>query len=116
VEFLFSYGTLRDENIQRAIFGRAVTTKPDAVVGYRVRTTQVSNWGNAAISGGDMQQTLEPGKGEVEGMVLAVTPEELTLADKYEPIEYRRAKAPLRSGGEAWVYLRIDKTDRSIGN
>ena len=43
----------------------------------------------------------EPSEGEVEGMILAVTPEELDLADKYDPIEYRRAKAPLRSGGDA---------------
>jgi gamma-glutamylcyclotransferase (GGCT)/AIG2-like uncharacterized protein YtfP len=107
VENLFSYGTLRDEDVQRAVFGRPLDSTQDALAGYRLATMRVGHWEAAEISGGHLQQTLVPGDGEpVTGAVLHMTEEELRLADSYEPKEYTRIRVRLCSGTEAWVYLR----------
>jgi gamma-glutamylcyclotransferase (GGCT)/AIG2-like uncharacterized protein YtfP len=105
VEKLFSYGTLRDGDVQRAVFGRTVDTTPDLLSGYRLVSVRVSNWDAAAISGGDVQLTLVPGEGEpIKGSVLNITEEELRRADNYEPKEFKRVQVRLCSGIEAWVY------------
>ena len=108
MEYLFSYGTLRNEEIQLAIFGRVVSTTPDAVPDYALRTVTLTNWKAADISGGDMQKTVEPSPGGlILGMVLQVSEEEMRLCDDYEPVDYKRSIVPLRSGKKAWLYLRI---------
>lgn len=107
MENLFSYGTLRDEAVQRAVFGRTLDSVQDAIAGYRLTTMRVGYWDGATISGGHVQQTLVPAGGEtVTGLRLRVTEQELQLADGYEPKEYRRLRVRLCSGNEAWVYLR----------
>ena len=106
MENLFSYGTLRDEDVQRAVFGRILVSTQDALAGYRLATIRVGDWEAAATSGGHLQQTLVPDDGEpVTGAVLRVTEDELRLADSYEPNEYKRIRVRLCSGTEAWVYL-----------
>lgn len=105
VEKLFSYGTLRDPDVQRAVFGHTVDAVPDALAGYRLVSVRVRNWDGAAISGGDKQLTLVPGEGEpISGAVLSITEDELRLTDSYEPAEYKRTRVRLCSGNEAWVY------------
>jgi gamma-glutamylcyclotransferase (GGCT)/AIG2-like uncharacterized protein YtfP len=43
----------------------------------------------------------------VSGTVFEITEEELAAADKYEEAaEYRRISVTLRSGDQAWVYVR----------
>jgi gamma-glutamylcyclotransferase (GGCT)/AIG2-like uncharacterized protein YtfP len=107
VENLFSYGTLRADDVQRAVFGRTLDSTQDALAGYRRATIRVGDWEAAKISGGHLQQTLVAGDGEpVSGAVLRVTEEELRLADSYEPKEFTRVRVRLCSGTEAWVYLR----------
>ena len=108
MEKLFSYGTLRDSDVQRAVFGHTVDTVPDALAGYRLVSVRISNWAHAAISGGDVQLTLVPGEGEpISGAVLHITDDELRLTDSYEPAEYKRTRVRLCSGDEAWVYRKI---------
>ena len=104
MEKLFSYGTLRDAEIQRALYGRLVKTTPDAIIGYCFRTIHLTDWKYSEISGGNVQKTIEKGPGEIDGAVLLLTPDELTRTDEYEPKGYARFKVPLRSGGEAWAY------------
>ena len=107
MEKLFSYGTLRDGDVQRAVFGRTVDASPDLLAGYRLASVRISNWEAAAISGGDVQLTLVAGEGEpIEGSVLNVTEEELRRADSYEPKEFKRMQVRLCSGIEAWVYCK----------
>lgn len=107
MEKLFSYGTLREAAVQRAVFGRTLQGTDDALDGYRLAQVRLADWDGATLSGGDLQQTLMPADGEsVTGMVLHVSDDELRLADSYEPREYKRVKVRLRSGTEAWVYLR----------
>ena len=107
LESLFSYGTLRDKDVQRTVFGRTLDGTEDALAGFRLASIRVNDWEAAKISGGHLQRTLVPGDGEpVTGVVLNITEAELRLADSYEPNEYKRIRVRLCSGTEAWVYLR----------
>jgi len=96
---LFSYGTLRLEDVQRKVFGRRVASKQDALVGF-VRESVViegATEANVRFAGGSSR---------VDGVVLDVTDDELARADDYElPYGYERIAVKLASGTEAWVYV-----------
>jgi hypothetical protein len=107
-ERLFSYGTLQLESVQVSLFGRILEGKPDAVVGYCLTTIQVQDQSFLAHSGAvqrNLQYTGNPSD-VVEGSVLSLTHKEIEQADAYEPAEYKRVQVRLRSGLDAWVYLR----------
>ena len=109
-EYLFSYGTLRKEKVQRAVFGKAVSGKPDAIIGYELVPVMISSREAIAISGKAQHTTLVPAKGEctpIEGVVFHITASDLAAADRYESAEYHRIKVKLRSGIAAWVYVRV---------
>jgi gamma-glutamylcyclotransferase (GGCT)/AIG2-like uncharacterized protein YtfP len=73
---LFSYGTLQDKKVQVAHFGRELRGRP----------------ANPAD--------------EVAGSVFEITAEELAAADQYEVPDYERVAVELKSGAQAWVYVR----------
>ncbi|HEY7978152.1 MAG TPA: gamma-glutamylcyclotransferase family protein [Rhizomicrobium sp.] len=109
-EYLFSYGTLREEKVQRVVFGKAVSGTPDAIVGYELVPVTISSKEAIAISGKAEHTTLVPAKGEstpIEGVVFQITASDLVAADRYESAEYHRIKVRLRSGVDAWVYVRV---------
>ncbi|MCC2280805.1 gamma-glutamylcyclotransferase [Streptomyces sp. ET3-23] len=104
---LFSYGTLRQPEVQRSLFGREVPGTPALLPGYRLSTVEITDPEVIALSGSDrhpiLQPTGDPADG-VEGAALLVTDAELAAADDYEVADYRRTLVPLASGAEAWVY------------
>ena len=108
MERIFSYGTLQDEKVQRTIFGRALQASADAILGYRLTTIQNSNPDAVAISGLAVHTVLEPDANgaPIEGSLFHISAEELAQADKYESAEYKRIRVNLRSGIDAWVYVR----------
>ena len=108
MERLFSYGTLQDETVQRTIFGRTLEASRDAILGHRLTTIQNSNPDAVAISGLAVHTALEPDANgtPIEGSLFHISAEELAQADKYESAEYKRIKVSLRSGTDAWVYVR----------
>ncbi len=109
MEQLFSYGTLREEAVQRAVFGRRVDTIPDVLAGYRLVTITITDRTAIAISGRAEHRILEPtgqAGNRMEGAVLDLTLKELALADAYEDPAYRRARVNLVTGVDAWVYVR----------
>ncbi len=108
MENLFSYGTLQEEEIQRAVFGHPVAGTPDALVGYRLRVQVITDARAIAISGRAEHTVLEPSGQEtdhIEGMLFRLTAEELARADAYEDKAYKRVLVPMRSGVDAWVYV-----------
>ena len=108
MELLFSYGTLRLEDVQRETFGRTLNAAPDELVGYRVVSVQIHDPDFIAKNGAGLQNNLQytsSASDAVEGVTLELTTEELELADSYEPAEYKRKLVQLRSGLTAWVYL-----------
>ena len=107
-ELLFSYGTLRQEAVQFATFGRRLNGTSDALVGYRLGIMRIHDHDFIVASGTADHRNLEftgNTKDFVEGTVFTVTHAELEQADGYEPAGYARQLVQLRSGLNAWVYL-----------
>jgi gamma-glutamylcyclotransferase (GGCT)/AIG2-like uncharacterized protein YtfP len=110
-EQLFSYGTLQKEKTQIELFGRILQGSGDNLRGYRVATIEIKD--ESFLSKGEQkyQQTAINSKDNndlIKGTVLEVTEEELLLADKYEPDNYKRVKVMLESGKEAWIYVAVE--------
>jgi gamma-glutamylcyclotransferase (GGCT)/AIG2-like uncharacterized protein YtfP len=107
-ERLFSYGTLRQTEVQVATFGRTVQGAPDALPGYRLEMLTISNPDVVGVSGSAQHPVAIPTGSPadtVPGMVFEVTAEELASADAYEDADYRRIPVVLASGLQAWLYV-----------
>jgi len=109
---LFSYGTLQKRSVQIATFGRELTGREDALNGYARRMAPVTDPKVAALIGESHYANVEPSSNPedtVSGTVFEITEQELAAADKYEEAaEYRRISVALRSGDQAWVYVRAE--------
>ena len=106
---LFSYGTLQQEDVQRATFGRRLRGERDELVGYELARLRITDPQVIAETGmTHYANILFNGRSEsrIVGMVFEVTDAELLAADEYEKdADYRRIVVTLTSGKEAWVYL-----------
>jgi len=107
---LFSYGTLQRPDIQIATFGRELTGREDALVGYVRHPVPIHDPRVIEELGESNYWTVRRSSKAadvVNGMVFEITKEELAAADRYEQdADYRRIRVKLRSGIEVWVYLR----------
>ena len=106
--YLFSYGTLQQESVQIASFGRVLKGKPDALPGWRREMVEIIDAEVFCLSGERFHPILVPGDNddEIPGMVFEISEEELLRADAYEVAEYKRIAARLKSGLDAFVYVR----------
>jgi hypothetical protein len=107
--YLFSYGTLQSEAVQLSSFGRRLAGAADAMPGYRQSLVEITDPAVLATSGERFHPIVEPSSDpvdEVAGTVFQVTPAELAAADAYEVADYARVSVRLKSGIEAWVYVR----------
>jgi gamma-glutamylcyclotransferase (GGCT)/AIG2-like uncharacterized protein YtfP len=104
---LFSYGTLRQPEVQLATFGRLLAGRPARVVGYRLDWLTITDPAVIATSGSDRHPLLlpDPAADPVAGTVFEITMDELLAADEYEVDDYARVLVPLDTGEEAWVYV-----------
>jgi hypothetical protein len=106
-EYLFSYGTLQKEQVQLKLFGRLLNGVKDTLPGYKVSPIEITD--KAFLSKGEQKNQLtviltNDKNDRIEGTALEMTPEELLLADKYEPENYKRISVELVSGKRAWIY------------
>ncbi len=110
-ENLFSYGTLKYENVQLATFGRKLNGQKDSLPCYRLEKVRITDPDVIAKSGEDVHSIIffsgDPSD-EVQGMVFQVSLEELQAADSYEVSDYKRIKVTLSSGCLAWVYVSVN--------
>lgn len=108
-EYLFSYGTLQKQSVQLDLFGRMLVASMDSLKGYKVSPVEITDEAFLLKGEGKAQKTLiVSGENDiVDGTVLEVTGEELLVADKYEPANYKRIKVILESGRNAWTYVAI---------
>jgi len=106
-EYLFSYGTLQDEKVQRDLFGRVLNGSYDVLRGYKVSTIEIKDETFLSKGQQKFQKTLiiSGGNDVVNGTALELTEAELLVADKYEPENYERIKVGLESGKNAWIYV-----------
>jgi gamma-glutamylcyclotransferase (GGCT)/AIG2-like uncharacterized protein YtfP len=104
---LFSYGTLRQSEVQHAVFGRALDGHADEIAGYELAEVLITNPAVIATSGTDRHPVLRPSADAngVPGTAFKVTEADLAAADDYEVDDYTRVLVPLRSGAQAWVYV-----------
>ena len=112
---LFSYGTLRQESVQKAIFGRALPGEPDELIGFEQTLLEIRDPQFVAASGKSHHAIVKfNGRDDsrVRGMVFEVTENELGKADEYEPAGYERISARLASGKQAWVYAQAPSQRR----
>jgi gamma-glutamylcyclotransferase (GGCT)/AIG2-like uncharacterized protein YtfP len=106
---LFSYGTLRQENVQMASFGRLLAGSPDALPGYASVTIEITDPDVVAASGKKFHpMVVETGnpEDEVPGTLFLITEAEFAAADAYEVSDYKRIEVLLKSGKSAWVYVK----------
>jgi len=107
MELLFSYGTLQQENVQIANFGRELMGKADALPNYRVGKIRITDQRVLRESGKAFHPILaytgDP-KDQVTGTVFELTAKELLQADDYEVDDYQRIRAILKSGRSCWIY------------
>lgn len=105
--WLFSYGTLRQPEVQESLFGRVVATEADALTGFRLASVRITDPAVIATSGSDVHPMLVRGDGaaRVEGVALRLTPAELAAADAYEVDAYVRVAVTLASGRAAFAYI-----------
>lgn len=106
---LFSYGTLQQDEVQLATFGRKLNGEKDLLPGYEPSLVKIpdpalsarlqrTHHDNITATGDDWST--------VQGTALEVNDDELVKADAYEAqYDYRRVEVTLASGKPAWVYV-----------
>lgn len=97
-EKLFAYGTLRDGDIRKALFGGRPVGTVDRLDGYSKTTT--------SIGGVEYPNIVPADGGAVDGELMEVDEETLCRVDGYESGAYTRKRMALASGARAWVYIR----------
>ncbi len=96
--YLFTYGTLQEEDVQKMIFSRTLNGNRDSLRSHTVSEKMVGGLYPT------IRQSEDPNH-MVEGFVYVISEEELILADAYEGEAYERKNVTLESGVNAWVYL-----------
>jgi gamma-glutamylcyclotransferase (GGCT)/AIG2-like uncharacterized protein YtfP len=105
---LFSYGTLQDEAVQMANFGRHLSGRRDSLRGYTLLPIKIDDPAVVALSGKAQHMIARrsaDAADEVTGMVFEITAKELAAADRYEVSAYTRVQVTLKSGVNACVYV-----------
>lgn len=114
MERLFSYGTLRQIDVQLATFGRLLDGTPDTLVGYRLGEIEITEPDVIAKSGKRFHPMLiqtNNANDRVDGVIFEISDDELACADRYEVDDYKRILATFLSGNTAWIYG--DANDKS---
>ena len=105
---LFSYGTLKQPEVQRANYGRLLHGAPDALVGYRLEPLTISDPDVVRVSGKAVHTIARPSgnpEDRIDGVRFELTEAELAATDRYEVDAYARAEIVLESGVRAFVYV-----------
>ena len=103
---LFSYGTLRQPEVQAELFGGPVPSSPDTLHGWIERVITITDPDVIRLSGKAMHPGLVRGEGPpMIGAVLELTDAQLAAADDYEVSDYTRIAVILGSGREAFAYV-----------
>jgi gamma-glutamylcyclotransferase (GGCT)/AIG2-like uncharacterized protein YtfP len=115
---IFSYGSLQEEAVQLAVYGRVLRGEPDQLLHCVRERIAVPPWHKAAAAGITHYQNavFVPGSdSHVEGTALELTDTELEASDGYErDADYVRIETVLASGRRAWVYVSAASV-RTIG-
>ncbi len=107
--YVFSYGTLQEEPVQRATFGRRLGGSPDVLPGFapaRVPVRDPRVTGTTGMTHYDNGVATGDPADKISGTVFELDEKELADADGYEATaDYSRIEVTLQSGRVAWVYV-----------
>ena len=107
---LFSYGTLRQSEVQLATYGRRLDGVPDALAGYRLQPLPITDPKVVRLSGRAVH-TIACRTGDIadriEGVRFEISDDELAATDAYEVDAYSRSEVRLESGMSAFVYVGV---------
>lgn len=105
---IFAYGTLQQQKVQLATYGRLLSGAADVLQGYRLMPLKISDPRVIELSGKAVhtiaRATRDP-LDRIEGLVFEISEDELAATDAYEVDLYARIEAALESGRKAWVYV-----------
>lgn len=105
---LFSYGTLRQREVQLATYGRELAGEPDVLAGFALVPVEISDPRVVEVSGKAVH-TIACATGNpadrVEGILFVLGEDELAATDAYEDSAYSRTEVELESGRRAWAYV-----------
>jgi gamma-glutamylcyclotransferase (GGCT)/AIG2-like uncharacterized protein YtfP len=105
---LFSYGTLRQREVQLANYGRELGGEPDSLAGYCLVPLTITDPHVVEISGKAVH-TIACATGNsadrITGVVFELSAGELAATDAYEVDVYGRVEVTLQSGRRAWAYV-----------
>lgn len=105
---LFSHGSLQQESVQLAAFGRRLAGSANALVGFSRSILTSENPGLVAANGeahGAIMRFSGNAEDRLQGTVFELTDAELVDADAHELVACKRIVATLASGCQAWVYV-----------
>lgn len=102
MENLFAYGSLREEEVQKTVFGRILKGVPEKLTGYAVKQIEIEE--EFGIETYPIIVPSEDNEDAIHGIVYELTLEELTLSDTYEGNSYTRIEVPLPSKQIVWAY------------
>ena len=108
MENIFSYGTLQQQNVQRAIFGRILSGHKDTLEGFDIKKLEIQDKFVVMASCSAVHPIIFfTGKEDdrVNGTLFKLTQSEFLKMDSYEVEDYTRIKIALKSGIESWVYV-----------
>nr|WP_297797907.1 gamma-glutamylcyclotransferase family protein [uncultured Eudoraea sp.] len=97
-EYLFTYGTLQQEDIQLTVFSRTLSGFSDTLSGYKLSDEKV-------VGIYPVMQNSDIPTDFVNGRVYMCSNKEILDVDKYEGPAYKRIKVTLNSGKSAWAYI-----------
>lgn len=106
---LFSYGTLQQEEVQRANYRRLLDGAPDALAGYRLDSIEIGDPNVVSLSGKAVHAIARftgDSADRIAGTRFEITADELAATDSYEVEAYERAEVTLESGCRAFCYVR----------
>lgn len=91
--YVFVYGTLRYAPVRWIVMGTSGSPKAALLEGFERQGLDLAPSGDS----------------HVEGLLLKVTPAQLSRLDRYERlgVRYERVQQTLSDGSSAWVYLRL---------
>lgn len=113
---LFSYGTLQQQDVQVATFGRTLAGQADELLGFGQSLVEIDDPAVVAASGKTHHPIVKATgdrRDRIAGTVFEVSDAELANADRYEVSAYKRVSAELASGLRAWVY--VDASQATAG-
>ena len=108
MEYLFSYGTLRQQNVQLKNFGRLLDGAEDTLKKFILKDLEITDKVVLQVSDKKFHPILSytgNEKDKVMGTVFKITSDELLKADEYEVDDYKRVEVTLESGMRSWVYV-----------